>query len=305
MTDLTTGSAPLAGTPSDVSVSTPTETTAIDNNAVVNTGLDPHIAALQQPLSSVNKDAWYNKIENADLKGYAELRNWQSPEAVVESYQNLEKLMGADKAGRGMVLPADEADTEGWNKVFERLGKPAKAEDYKLDIPEGFDGNMTKEAANWMHELGLNTKQAQALNGKYNEYLTQTMQAADAKYQQEQKQQVDQIMQEWGNNADKNIELTRRGIRAAGLDENTLAQMDRAIGAKKVYEIFQKIGASYLEDKFEANGGQTNPFGMSPEAARVEIQGLMKDKDFGAKLLAGDSIARQRWDNLNAVAVKR
>lgn len=303
MTDLNTGSVD-AGTPSDVGSSTTTQAN-VQTSANVASGIDPHIAALQQPITNINKDAWYTSLENPDLRGYAETRNWKSPESVVESYQNLEKLMGADKAGRGLIMPADAEDAEGWNQLYNKLGRPEKADDYKLNVPEGFDGSMTKEASKWMHELGLNAKQAQQLNDKYNNYLSETMQAADAKYQQDQQAQVQEIMSSWGRDADKNIELTRRGVLASGLDENTLAQMDRAIGAKNVYEMFRRIGASYLEDSFEGNKDSGHSFGHSPEAARAEIQRLKSDKEFGAKLLNGDAATRQKWDNLNMIAAKR
>jgi hypothetical protein len=304
MDELNTGSvAPeAAGKLSDVSaapaIATPDATTESTN------AINPSVAALQQPLGNINKDAWYNGLK-PELKGFAELKNWKDVDSAVESYQHLEKLLGADKAGRGIVLPADEADTDGWNQVFNKLGRPASPDDYKLNVPEGLDGSMSKETAKWMHEAGLSAKQAQMINDKYNAHVLENIQAQEAKYQQQSESEINSLFNEWGKEKDRNIELARRGTAAAGLKPEVIAQLEKTIGAKQTYEMFKNIGASYLEDSFESNSSAKNPMGMSPEAARVRLDQLKKlpeYKDFRDKLLAKDPTARKEWDSLNFVA---
>lgn len=297
------GSAAIAGTPSaDVATTAAGETNNI-NAAVTNAAAPVEVAALlKEPIGQIDKDAWYTKLNDEGLRGYAETRNWKNVDSVVESYKNLETLMGADKAGRGVVLPNGDEDVEGWNNLYTKLGRPEKSEDYKLSVPEGYDGTMTGEASKWMHEAGLSSKQAAMINDKYNEYLSNTIQQAEAKRTEALAKEFESLKTEWGNDYDRNIELARRGATATGLDADAIQKIEQSIGTKAMLQMFDRIGKSYLEDKFEGNT-KSNPFGMSPEAARVRIKALMKDQDFSKKLLSGDSVARQEWDNLNRVSV--
>ena len=43
--------------------------------------------------------AWLPNAD-ADTKGFIETKGWQSPADAVTSYRNIEKMLGADRAGR-------------------------------------------------------------------------------------------------------------------------------------------------------------------------------------------------------------
>ena len=67
---------------------------------------------------------WYDAFPE-DVRGLVQNKGWQSPVDAIQSYTNLEKFLGADKAGRGLVLPKDDAGADEWGQVYDRLGRPA------------------------------------------------------------------------------------------------------------------------------------------------------------------------------------
>ena len=66
-----------------------------------------------------------------------------------------------------MGLPADQIlrlpkadDAEGMMKVYDRLGRPAKPEEYKLPKVAHRTPEAEKAAQEWFHKAGLTTSQA-------------------------------------------------------------------------------------------------------------------------------------------------
>ena len=56
---------------------------------------------------------WFAGFQNAEAKTFVESKGFKDPESLVTSYANMEKLLGADRAGRTVVLPKDANDAEG------------------------------------------------------------------------------------------------------------------------------------------------------------------------------------------------
>ncbi len=241
--------------------------------------------------------AWYG--DNADLKGFVENKGWQSPADALTAYRNLETFVGADKAGRGVVWPKDDADTEGWKAIHARLGVPEKPDGYKIPVPEGGNAEFATAVAPVMHQLGLSAKQAEGLAAFVNQYEAQAM----AKYEAEHKAKVDAELAEFkgkmGAAYDKTVELAKRAAGTFGVTDEAFAALESTLGLKGTVELFSAIGAKLGEDKFVSDG---SPAGgdLSPEAAQQRFSELSKDKNWMAKILSGDRVALEEKDRLNA-----
>lgn len=239
---------------------------------------------------------WYDSYGD-DVKGLAQVKGWKDPADVVSSYANLEKLLGADKAGRGLVLPKDDADPSEWGQVYDKLGRPQSADEYKLPVPEGDTGEFAKLAAGKFHELGLTAKQAEALAGWYNEQAGGIQAKQGEMMAQNAERELAELQQAWGKDYDANIEAGRRAARQFEVSEDMLTAIEGSIGTKAMLEMFSKIGKGLGEDSF-VNGNQSNAFGMSPEAARVRIGQLKADKEWAGKYLSGNADARAEMERL-------
>jgi hypothetical protein len=259
----------------------------------------------QQQQQSQQADAaksWYSGFDEM-TRGYVEQKGFKDPAAVVNSYQNLEKLMGHERAGRTMVLPKDDQDTETLGKIYDRLGRPAAPEDYKLPVPEGDQGEFAKIAASKFHELGLSSKQGQALAEWFNGHGTQLQQQQEAQFERQRDEDFAKLEQEWGNEFATRSELARRSMREAGLTPEDGAILERALGihkAAKAFEFFGKHFAEHGGKGFDNSGG--GRFSQTPEEAKARINSLTQDKAWQQRYFGGDADARAEMERLQKTA---
>lgn len=249
--------------------------------------------------NSAPQPQWYDALPE-DTRGLIQNKGWKDPVDVINSYSNLEKLLGADKAGRGLVLPKEDADASEWGKVYDRLGRPTSPDGYKLPVPEGDTGEFAKVAAGKFHELGLTAKQAEALAGWYNEQAGGMTAAAQAQLMQQSEADMATLESEWGQNYDANIEASRRAVREFGFSEQELDAMERGLGTANMMKKFAEIGKRLGESQF-VEGKNSGNFGMSPEAARVRISQLKADPDWTSKYLNGNADAKAELERLMKV----
>lgn len=244
---------------------------------------------------------WFSGFE-PELKGFIESKGFPADEkglaALASGYRNLEKHMGAP-ADQILRIPK-EGDTEGWNKLYERFGRPAKPEEYELPTPEGDSGEYAKFIATAMHELGITKKQAQALAAKQNEYGKRLQQKSAEQYQNTIKEQDTALRGEWGQGYDKNIQVARGAFAELGFDTGTVDKLEKAMGFSAVMKLFYNIGSRIGEDKFVSAGG-ADGFGnaMSPAAAQARIDAIKGDPVLSQKYLNGDAQLKEEMDRLH------
>jgi hypothetical protein len=246
--------------------------------------------------TSSQQSPWYQEFPE-DVRGLVETKGWQSPVDAIQSYTNLEKFLGADKANRGLVLPKDDATAEEWGQVYDKLGRPKDAAGYNLPVPDGTDGAFAQEAAGKFHELGLTSKQAQQLTEWFNDKSSGAMSDMQSQQAQSAEQQMSELQKEWGKEFDANIESGRRAARQFGVSEDMLNKMENALGTKDMLKFFSNVGKGVGEDSF-VEGSGNGKFGMSPEAARVRVNSLKSDPNWTAKYLGGDADAKAELERL-------
>lgn len=242
---------------------------------------------------------WFGANASPEMKGFVETKGWDSPDKAISSYQNLEKLLGADKAGRGVVWPKDETDTEGWAAINARLGVPESPDKYNLPLPEGDDGSFAKAIAPELHKLGISARQAEGLAKFMNAHSAESQKALAAQDSTLVETQKAELKAEWGGAHDQNLDIARRGAKALGLTDEMINALEGSLDYKTVMKSMLTAGQKFGEDKF-AGGGEPVGRNLSPEGARVRLEQLKGDKAWTAKLLAGDVAAKEEVDRLNA-----
>lgn len=241
--------------------------------------------------------SWYDKIEDADLKGYVQNKGWSDPVELANGYRNLEKLLGGEK----VPLPKGAEDAEGWNRVYDSLGRPKDASGYKLNVPEGSDPAFTNEAAGKFHELGLSGKQAEQLAEWWGSKQTAAMEEYAQAGAQKAEQDVQSLRKEWGGAWDENVELGRRAASEFGLGEDKLSAVEQALGTGEMLKFMARVGRGLVEHTFEG-GRTTSAFGMTPEAARQRVGVLRTDPEFTSKYLSGNADSRAEMERLMRLA---
>lgn len=234
--------------------------------------------------------------------GYAQNKGWDSPLKALDSYRNLEKLLGADKANNAVVIPKADADPKDWGAVYDRLGRPTGPDGYKFDVANG-DQNFGKVLSEKFHELGLSKNQGEQFAGWFNEMMTKGQEGEAAATAAKSEAEHQALRQEWGAAYDKNVLMAREGAAQLGMSKEAIDKIEGAIGTKATMELFQKYGSLVPEDRL-VTGGQNTGFGstMTPAQAKAQIQTLMQDKEFVSKYVGKNADAVTKMAQLHAYA---
>lgn len=251
------------------------------------------------PPAGGGETPWFESFQDSQVKEWTAVKGWKSPEAAAQSAWHLEKLLGADKAGRGVVWPKDETDAEGWKQIYSKLGRPETPDGYELKVNDGDDDSFLKAIVPKMHELGLPKKTAQELAKFQNEWVAQYREAQESEAADLSNRQFESLQKEWGKDFERNAEMSRRAIAVAGLTKEQAEAVEGALGVDVAAKVFAMFGENYIE---HASPGHFNTGGDTKQSAVARIAELQGDREFGIRLVNGDVSAKNEWDKLHKIA---
>jgi hypothetical protein len=235
-------------------------------------------------------------LDDADLPLVTE-RQWKGPKDVLTSYKNLEKLTGVPPELM-VKLPKDN-DPAAWNEVYTKLGRPAKAEEYKIPVPEGDKGEFAKTAAVWFHEAGLSQNAVTKVSEKWNAHLAATVKAQGEAQAAALAKDTTELKAEWGDQFEKNCSVVDKAATVFGMGADTLKALKSSMGAKAAMKFLHTIGTRIaVEDTQFIDGGNRTPdsafSGLTSQGAMAKIESLKKDKAFVQQWNSRDP--KQRMD---------
>lgn len=236
-------------------------------------------------LPTAASTGWWDSIKDGEVKGWLQNKNYPDAESALKAHWGLERLMGADKAGRTVMLPKDENDTEGWTNLSKKLGVPDSADGYKLPMPEGVDDGFAKAAASAFQKAGIPPRQASAMAEWWNGWVAEQVQSGEAADRAESEKQMNALQTEWGKEFDAKRELAQRGYRTFakqfGLDDKAaLERAESVLGAANLTRFFTGLGSLDSESSF-AGGDGGGSFRMSHSDAQKRVNEIMADRTAG------------------------
>ncbi len=269
-----------------------------NNNAA---GAGQQIAAAAATPAPAAPTEWTTGL-NEDLKGYVQNKGFKDPGSVLDSYRNLEKLIGVPKE-RLLKLPEKMDDANAMNDIYSKLGRPATPDEYKIEAAKGGDDTFAKWAKGTFHELGLSKAQAEKLVNKFGEFSQGTTKQQFEQHQAKVQQEELALKREWGGAFDQNVKVSQKAMQKFGLDSDKVDKLEMALGYAETMKLLQSMGSMVGEDSYVGSGTKGSGFSaMTPEAARNRIQALKTDTDFSARLRNGDVSAKAEWDNVHKFA---
>lgn len=272
---------------------TPAHTIAPPPNGAAPAAVTPAPAS-----TPAGANAWLEGADELTL-GYAQNKGWQNPLEAVKSYQNLEKLLGADRAGRTVVMPGENATPEEKAAFYEKLGRPTTPADYGIKPGEGGDPKAVEPFLNKFHELGLSKFQAEELT-KFTGDMAKQQEAAKASQQAATFAADDQALRsEWGAAYDQNVMAARASVQALGLDAATIDKISGTLGHKATMELFSKIGSKTGESSFVTGDPGNFSGAMTPAQAKAQIKELQADRAFIKLYTAGNAEAKAKMAQLH------
>jgi hypothetical protein len=259
--------------------------------------------------------AWYDGIADEPLRRWAQAKGWKDPLAAVESNYNLERMVGAERAGRMVALPGENATPEELRAFHSRIGVPESAEGYRIPLPEGAPSDFARTAAQWLHEAGVPAQSATLLAQRWNDHLAQSQAAAaqqrvaaeQARAGQSQAQ-VGELKAEWGNAFDANTDFARRAalhfLPAADEAERTalMNTVEKALGSGPFLRFMSRIGRGLSEHLLVGSGDAGGYGTYAPAEARARIAHLRADRAWTASYIAGDAAKAAEMNRLHRMA---
>lgn len=255
---------------------------------------------------------WYQALE-PDVQGWLDSKGLRgddpakvAPE-LAQSYRNLEKLLGADKAGRTVVRPKPLGDNPSENEVaahkaevdafYQALGRPKEAKDYGLELPEG-----TEWLGDAFFEHGLTADQARGLTDKLKTQHTELSEKTQREYEEQVERETSELKGKWGEAYDQNLNIARQAAKDLDMTGEQIDALEQVMGYRGVHEFLHGLGTKIGEAQFHDGAGPALGGRLTPEQAQGRIATLKKDKAFIDRFMAGDAESRAEWNRLHKAA---
>jgi hypothetical protein len=239
-----------------------------------------------------------------EKKGYIANKGFRDPGMLLESYINLEKLRGVPEE-RLLKLPEKLDDMESMKDIYAKLGRPAKADDYEITVPEkGGDAEFAKWAKEMFHAQGLSKTQAAKIVEGWNQYSENYQKSLEGKAQEKAVQEESQLKKKWGAAFEQNTNIAKRAAVEFKLTPDEIDAMESSFGFARVMEIFHNIGSKMGEASFHSSAQSGNGFGgqLTPDQARAKISHLKSDASFSQRYISGDQGALAEMERLMQMA---
>ena len=252
--------------------------------------------AAAQPTATTGAGGAPNPIEAflaqipEGIRGEAYFKDIKDVPNLATRAYNQAKLIGRDPNSL-VAIPGPE-DGEGWAKIWDQLGRPAKPDEYGFiapTLPEGLsaDENLQSGFAAKAHELGLSKKQAGQLYEWWNATRGAQWEAIQGAETAARTAAEQQMRQEFGQAFEQKVALVDATIDALDREMKTNGGLHDAIKAMPfelrlaLSKLFLHVAPLLKEDSLiggrDAQGGSGIP---SPTEARQQINAKLADPDF-------------------------
>lgn len=243
---------------------------------------------------------------NPEYREHPALKDYKDINGVLKSHVELQKMVGTNR------LPMPQADwkPEQYAELFNKLGRPEKAEGYqlpKMEVPAGveLDPAMEQHFRGKLH--GLNLTQSQ-YEGVYKEFIGYLGTQAEAETQARDKffaEATESLKKEWGDKYDGNVAMAQKAYDTLGGQEvKALFDKHNLSNNPQVIKFMANLGAKMGEDSATGNGnGQMG--GITAAQAEAEIKQLSTNPEFRAAFTGarhpGHAEAVQKWAKLHEI----
>ena len=242
-----------------------------------------NVTTPQQEETIINppqsETGWFDSMPD-DVKSLPSIQKFKGKQTsdLARAHNELSKLLGQPK----ILMPKSDTDTEGWNQLWDKIGRPKTAEEYSFKqnykIPDNIKNLVKDEKLNefkkFAHERGLTNKQFQELvewhfnetSSQVNDFIAQQKTSFD--------ESMNKLRTEWG--ARFNDKLSK----AQMIFNNFIDPQDREFfnlhgNNPAVVRTLSKMAEAISEDSIKSGAPAT--FTMSKAEAQSEYDSLMKD----------------------------
>lgn len=232
-------------------------------------GTPPAAAPAVQPDAGGGASgSWLEGL--GDLGKDPSLQMFKDPASLAKSWVSAQKMIGAEK----IVIPGKEATDEDWENLYNKLGRPKSADEYKFELPEGAkeDEKLSKEFKSLAHKAGLTPRQAQAIVEWDAKQKLEMAKTYESSQQAQLKQSLDAYKQSLGGEEKfkATVDKARVAVRALADDGFKAFLRDSGVGSRpEAIAFFAKLAEMMGEDKIRDGTGV--PF-TNEDPAQIKAQ---------------------------------
>ena len=218
----------------------------------------------------VNTD-WKASLSD-EVRADKSLENINDIESLAKSYVHAQKMVGADK----IPVPNKFATDKDWDAVYEKLGRPKTAEEYKFNLPEDqkVDDAALKNFSTQAHKLGLLPGQAEGMVKFYNEMKSTELAAAESTATGQREKAITELKTEWGQAYDQKLQQANNVVASVfpqGFMNTNLEDGTKLGDHPAVIKAFANLAGKMGEDNIVQASGPTH---MTPKQLDKEIATL-------------------------------
>lgn len=233
---------------------------------------------------------WFDTIKEEPVRDLMRAKGYKNPAEVAMAYHNANKLL--NQSGDVVSLPKADAPKEAWDKFYTAMGRPASADKYEFKPADGVthDAATVKFGQELFYELGIPADKAGAAVQKWDAFVAQQTAAATASAVEQGRvanaKALADLDIEWGGELDKNKAAGERVMKSLGLDDATMASIEKQIGAAPVVKLLAMLGRKSDEGGYLGGGNKSDPndpTGWPTAQVQERIDQLRGDAAFQAK----------------------
>jgi hypothetical protein len=207
-----------------------------------------------------------------EVRADKSLENINDIESLAKSYVHAQKMVGADK----IPVPNKFATDKDWDAVYEKLGRPKTAEEYKFNLPEDqkVDEAALKNFSTQAHKLGLLPGQAEGMVKFYNEMKSTELAAAESTATGQREKAITELKTEWGQAYDQKLQQANNVVASVfpqGFMNTNLEDGTKLGDHPAVIKAFANLAGKMGEDNIVQSSGPTH---MTPKQLDKEILAL-------------------------------
>jgi len=221
---------------------------------------------------------WINSLADDTLKSDPALAKYQSVEELAKGHLEAQKLIGR----KGVILPGEGAKEEDWAPVFDALGRPKTADEYKLPefkgLPEGVKLNEAEvaEFRKYAHSIGIPQKQFEKLLDYRVQSMLKEHQEGERVTTESVKAAETKLRSEWGAKYDEKLKTVNKMLTQFGKD--VAGDIAAKYGADPVIiALLGRVAENLSESTLESLGTPKTGT-LTPDEAQTEIAKIRGDE---------------------------
>jgi len=242
---------------------------------------------------------WLEGVDEV-IRNDPSMRSIKTVESLAKSFVNSQKMIGADK----VVIPGETATDQDWSVFFDKVGRPANASEYKLEVADGtkIDEGFFTGFKDVAHKAGLSNKQLSTLFDWYSGEAQKISEKSVVDVQAEAQGKVNALVEKWGEAADKNMTIAKTAVIEIDKTIPGFSQfLDEGHGNQPfIIELMHLVGKNFMEDTMKNSNVVSGFTTISPDDAQKKIDSIRGDKKhpFNDKLHENHGKAVQELQSL-------